>query len=339
MKLSLSMIVKNEERFLPGCLESVAGLVDEIVIVDTGSTDGTINIAQSHDAKIFHFPWCNDFSAARNESLKNVTGEWVLYLDADERIDKAFHGTVRKLISSGKADAYLLNLKSKIGTNAESQYHLVSYPRLFKKLKGLAFVGKVHEQITTSLCALRARIVPTDVIIDHLGYAQNDDVIREKARRNYDLLLAQIERRDNYGYALYQLGQTEIVLGEIEHGLQHLNDALAAGGFGKSVSASIYAIIAENKFKQGHTEEALAACGKSLEYAQQQTFAHLMKAEIYLKNGEYSKSEAAYLKAVEQYRTSVLKGKVATAIEPVFDAYVLYSKVGSCLTCRRCCDC
>lgn len=98
MKLSLSMIVKNEERFLPGCLESVKGLVDEIVIVDTGSTDGTKKIAESCRAKIIDFKWCDDFSAARNESLRHVTGDWVLYLDADERLDKSFHGTVRKLI-------------------------------------------------------------------------------------------------------------------------------------------------------------------------------------------------------------------------------------------------
>jgi len=328
MKLSLSMIVKNEERSLPGCLESVNGLVDEIVIVDTGSTDSTKKIAERHGARIFDFEWCNDFSAARNESLKNCTGDWVLYLDADERIDKTFHGTIRGLISSGKADAYLLNLKSKIGTSADSQYHLVAYPRLFKRMKGLKFVGKVHEQITTSLSVLRARIVQTDVIIDHLGYAQNDDVIREKARRNYELLLDQIEKRVNYGYALYQLGQTEIVLGEVGKGLQHLNDALAAGGFGKSVRASIYTIIAENKFKQGNSEEALAACDKSLEFAERQTFAHMLKADIYSKLGEYGKSEEAYLKAAEQYRISILKGKVATAIEPVFDEYVLYSKVG-----------
>ncbi|MGO9482902.1 MAG: glycosyltransferase [Candidatus Kryptoniota bacterium] len=328
MKLSLSMIVKNEERFLPGCLESVKGLVDEIVIVDTGSTDGTKKIAESCRAKIIDFKWCDDFSAARNESLRHVTGDWVLYLDADERLDKSFHGTVRKLISSGKADAYLLNLKSKIGTKPDSQYHLVSYPRLFKKMKGLAFLGKVHEQITTSLSALRARIAQSDVIIEHLGYAQSDDVIREKAKRNYDLLLAQIERHENYGYALYQLGQTEIVLGEKEKGLRHLDEALAAGGYGKSVTASIYAIIAENKFKGGDCEAALAACDKSLELAQQQTFAHMMKAEIYSKLGEYRKAEDSLLKAVEQYRSSILKGKVATTIEPVFDAHVLYSKVG-----------
>lgn len=329
MKLSLSMIVKNEERFLPGCLESVKGLVDEIVIVDTGSTDSTQEIAESFGAKIFNFEWRDDFSAARNESLRHTTGDWILYLDADERIDKSHHAEIRKLISSRKADAYLLNLKSKIGLREDSQYHLVSYPRLFRKMKGVNFVGEVHEQITTSLVAIHASVVQTDVIINHLGYAQDDSVILEKARRNHRLILSQVERRENYGYALYQLGQTEIVLGEVDKGLAHLSEALTVGGFGKSVEASIYGIIAENKSKQGDSEAALIACDKSLESAPLQAFAHMMKGEIYLKLGKYQESESSYLKALEQYRSSILKGKVATAIEPVFDADVLYSKLGN----------
>ncbi len=328
MNLSLSMIVKNEERFLPECLESVKGLVDEIVIVDTGSTDSTKQIAASFGARVFDFAWCDDFSAARNESLKNTTGDWVLYLDADERVDKTYHGKIRRMISGGKADAFLLNLKSKIGTKEDSQYHLVSYPRLFKKMKGVAFVGEVHEQITTSLNAVRARIVQSDVIIEHLGYAQDDDVILEKARRNYRLLLSQIERRENYGYALYQLGQTEIVLSEVEKGLAHLHEALAVGGFGKSVEASIYGIIAENTFKRGDYNAALSACEKSLHAAPQQTFAHMMKGEIYLKLCEYQESENSFSKSLDQYRSSILLGKVATAVEPVFDIDVLYSKLG-----------
>jgi tetratricopeptide (TPR) repeat protein len=328
MKLSLSMIVKNEEKFLPGCLESVKGLVDEIVIVDTGSTDNTKRIAESYGARIFDFEWCDDFSAARNESIRKATGDWILYLDADERIDKSFHDTIRKLIADRKVDAYLLNVKSRIGTEAESLHHLISYPRLFRNINGIAFVGQVHEQITTSLRALRARIVQSNVVIEHLGYAQSKEVIREKARRNYELLLVQVEKGENRGYALYQLGQTEIILGDIEKGLIHLNEALATGGFGNSVTASIYAIIAEKKLQMGEYEGALDACNKSIEFAQQQIFAYMLKADIYVKLREYRKAEESLLQAVRQYELNVSKGKVGTAIEPVFDVHVLYLKLG-----------
>lgn len=77
------MIVKDEAEHLPRCLESCAGLFDEIVVVDTGSTDDTKEIAQSFGAKVFDFEWCDDFAAARNESLRHATGEWMMWLDAD----------------------------------------------------------------------------------------------------------------------------------------------------------------------------------------------------------------------------------------------------------------
>ena len=86
--ISLCMIVKNEERSLSRTLESVKELVDEIIIVDTGSKDSTIDIAKSFNAEIFHFDWIDDFSAARNESLKYANREWVLILDADEILDE-----------------------------------------------------------------------------------------------------------------------------------------------------------------------------------------------------------------------------------------------------------
>src|SRR5579883_1951392 len=86
MTLSAAIIVKNEERHLPECLSSLAGLVDEIVIVDTGSTDRTREIAASAGARIFDFPWMGDFSAARNHALNQVRGDWTLYIDADERV-------------------------------------------------------------------------------------------------------------------------------------------------------------------------------------------------------------------------------------------------------------
>ncbi len=89
LMLTLSMIVKNEEKYLEDCLKSVRGVADEIVIVDTGSTDHTIEIAQEYNAKLFHYTWINDFSAARNYALEKSTGDWVLYLDADERLSKS----------------------------------------------------------------------------------------------------------------------------------------------------------------------------------------------------------------------------------------------------------
>src|SRR3990167_11155445 len=107
-RLSLCMIVKDEERFLPACLESVRGLVDELIIVDTGSSDKTKEIAQRFinkvGGKLLDFVWINDFSAARNESLKHATGDWILVLDADEVIAHRDHETIQNAISQAVKD-------------------------------------------------------------------------------------------------------------------------------------------------------------------------------------------------------------------------------------------
>ena len=105
VRLSLCMIVKNEASCLAGCLRSVQGLVDEIIIVDTGSTDGTKDIAASFGAKAVDFVWQDDFSAARNESLKHATGDWILVLDADEVISSKDHTSIREAMTSSSFEA------------------------------------------------------------------------------------------------------------------------------------------------------------------------------------------------------------------------------------------
>src|SRR5262245_57509130 len=93
--LSLTMIVRNEEESLDRCLASARGLADELIVVDTGSTDRTVEIARAHGASVHHFKWCDDFAAARNVALRHATGQWCLHLDADEWVVEAEAGALR----------------------------------------------------------------------------------------------------------------------------------------------------------------------------------------------------------------------------------------------------
>jgi glycosyltransferase involved in cell wall biosynthesis len=99
------MIVRDSSRTVSDCLASIAPWVDELVVVDTGSTDNTPDIAQSHGARLFEFPWCDDFAAARNESLRHASGEWVFWMDSDDTIDEANGQKLRKLISADPESA------------------------------------------------------------------------------------------------------------------------------------------------------------------------------------------------------------------------------------------
>src|SRR5258708_7858991 len=98
--VSLCIIARNEEQNLPDCIASVAGLAGEVVVIDTGSTDGTVEIAQRLGAKVFHFPWVDSFAAARNESLKHATGKWIFWMDADDRADAENRDRLRTLFAN-----------------------------------------------------------------------------------------------------------------------------------------------------------------------------------------------------------------------------------------------
>ena len=104
-RLSVCLIAKNEERFLDGCLESIRGLADQIILVDTGSTDRTVEIARAHGAEVHFRAWDNDFSAARNAALLHARGDWILVLDADEEVSKAHHSNLRALLTQANTIA------------------------------------------------------------------------------------------------------------------------------------------------------------------------------------------------------------------------------------------
>ena len=151
IRLSLSMIVKNEEQFLDGCLESVRGVADEIVVADTGSTDGTVAIANRHGGKTIHVPWEDDFSSARNESLRHCTGEWVLYLDADERLVAGQESIISELLGNKSAAAYNVIVRNTLSLPSGTSVQRMPYPRLFRRTAGVRFEGRVHEQIAPAI--------------------------------------------------------------------------------------------------------------------------------------------------------------------------------------------
>jgi glycosyltransferase involved in cell wall biosynthesis len=145
MLLSVCMIVKNEERFLPGCLRSVEGLADELVIVDTGSEDKTKDIVRAHGATLLEYPWTGDFSAARNVGLAHARGEFVLYIDADEEVVGADREPLRQAIVSRAHDAISVEVASRLpGRSAEN---VARYVRVFKNHDDVRFSYPIHEQI------------------------------------------------------------------------------------------------------------------------------------------------------------------------------------------------
>ncbi|HEX8958245.1 MAG TPA: glycosyltransferase family 2 protein, partial [Solirubrobacterales bacterium] len=187
---------------LPGCLESVRGVVDEIVLVDTGSTDHTIEIARAAGARVLEQPWGDDFSAPRNLALSHATGRWILQLDADERLVPGAGPVIRKAVAGRSADAFLLPLHQAARPDATAEeiasgaarcgdpVHLL---RLFRRMKRLAYRGPVHESVDESLADQGARFSTLPASVAHLGGAPSLRAALGKTERNLALLRGRCE--------------------------------------------------------------------------------------------------------------------------------------------------
>ncbi|MBX7148476.1 tetratricopeptide repeat protein [bacterium] len=239
--ITLAMIVKNEARWLNDCLLSVQGLVNDIVIVDTGSTDNTINIARNHGARVYEHNWENDFSKARNLSLSYVQTPWVLVLDADERLSKSDHEVIRQLIQSQKADAYYLvqttysDKPDSIGwipNNLEASeaqgytgYTESSLVRLFKNDPLLKFDGVIHEHLRAQVEG--KKVLVSDIRIHHYGQMVSSQVTEAKKKLYLDLGIQKCRDYPYNAHSWYELGAQYWIFGKKEESKTCLAKALS----------------------------------------------------------------------------------------------------------------
>lgn len=210
--ISLCMIVKNEEKYLGRCLKSVQGKVDEIIIVDTGSTDGTVKIAKKYNAVIKHFEWINDFAAARNYSISEVKTDYILVLDADEYFDDSVD--IQKALAQNK-DFYMLMIK-----NYQSSGLVVFHQnvRIFKSGIGLRYSGKLHEQLNTYDEGQKYIRADSDIVIHHTGYLMETVLEKDKKKRNYDIMITELEENPT-GYSYFNMGLTYMNNGDYDKAL------------------------------------------------------------------------------------------------------------------------
>ena len=294
--ISLCMIVRNEAEALPGCLEAASGLVRQIVVVDTGSDDGTPAVAESLGAEVHRFEWCDDFAAARNASLELASRPWILVLDADEIVDEGSAAGLNPILSDpGVAGAKVIieNLDARGPTQP------FTIVRLFRNHPSIRFQYTVHEEVTFSLLCYAAehkmRIVQSPLRIVHHGYLPHR--VAAKGERNLLLLRRELDR---YPDALYlRLKEYEELnkLDRMEESEARLEETFALarglppGEFAELVFAPmIVANFAHWKIESGDVEAGLEAALWGLELFPGEPWLLFADALARLRRGDFRKA-------------------------------------------------
>ena len=315
MRLSVAMIVKDEATALPHCLESIQGLWDELVVVDTGSSDGTVAIAQSFGARVESFTWVDDFAAARNFSLSLCSGDWILVLDADEAVDALDHPGIRAALQAEEVQAFSLWIRNYLrggaffgqdgpaqrndggyGQGARYSHHYSRRGiRLFRAQGQPVFQGRIHELADFYFEARGLPVADLEAVIHHFG---KTDLDRDLGKQAEYLRLAQLE-------AAVKPGDLQLQYNVLQQGLrvEAWTVVLAAteAYLAQADSAPMLVWLGGGRALQG-----LGRFQESLEYFQgilRQQPGHAValgaRAESLWRLGRSSEAEAGFLMAME----------------------------------------
>lgn len=260
ISISACLIVKNEERHLERCLRSIAKHVDEIVIVDTGSTDSTLEIAKSFGAKIGFFKWVDDFSAARNESLKLASSHWALWIDADEEVTPQSWTAIAEGLIRPQFGGFYVQIVNFMDDEGRQQY-VHSPVRIFQRLPDVQFEGRVHEQVLQ--CFDRKGLPAAtlkNAVLNHYGYRPEDMAEKGKTDRTIRMLEREVEEAPTDAFHWFNLANAYSVARQPEDAVRAAKKCLEFIHPKNAFGSLAYQILASGLNSTGHSEEALGAC-------------------------------------------------------------------------------
>ena len=306
-KLSLCMIVKNEERFLRGCLESVKGIVDEIVIVDTGSTDSTLDIAREYGAVIVQHAWTDDFSEARNVSLANATGNWALWMDADEELAPESRELLRQTMETAPANigGYMIMFRNWLTTperkpGTEMAIHHAC--RLFRRVPGVRFVGRIHEQNLRSLQELGYTYAKQEgLILDHFGYAGEIMTLRNKHERFIRMLHREVDENpmeEFRSFHQFNLGNAYFTFGDMENAAKYLEMAAKTPDAAEEFTVTLFMELATAYHRMNRSQDGLKICEDADKLGVVHAGIEFARGYCLLHTLRYKDAEAAFKKAL-----------------------------------------
>ncbi len=330
IRISACLIAKNEAKVLAKCLDSLQNIVDEIVLVDTGSTDETVSLAESYGAIIGHFPWINDFSAARNHALSLATGEWALWIDADEQLDPSCGEAFAKGIVRSHIGGYSIEIVNYLDDSGTTTEFVHNPTRLFRRIEGVHFSEPIHEQITPSLMALGLPWTPLpDCKIHHDGYRQAALEEKKKVERTLGILEDVVAKNPNDPFQLFNLANTYFVAADYPKTVDIAERCVAnMPKAGAEYGHAVFQILATALEALGRHDQALAACAACDQTAYGGITNEYLRATILLNSGE---PEKAFEVAQKCLTLSWPEGAIGDRGIADFRRYALHAQLLGCL--------
>lgn len=260
IRLSLCMIVRDNAHTIRPCLESIRPWVDEMVVVDTGSVDETPRIVQEYGARLFHFPWCDDFAAARNESLKHARGEWLFWMDSDDTIE-ADCGRQLRVLAHGQHDPSVLGYVVQVhcpgaGEDGAFDVTAVDHVKLIRNRPDIRFDGRIHEQLLPAIRRADGEVAWTDLYVVHSGSDHSTAGRDRKIERDLRLLRLELAERPEHTFTLFNLGMTCADCDRFDEAVEYLKRSIRASGPGESHLRKAYALLAYAQMQLERRDEA-----------------------------------------------------------------------------------
>lgn len=295
--ISVCMIARNEEKNIGKCLDALKPYGFEIIVVDTGSTDRTREIAAQYTDKIYDFKWINDFSAARNYSLEQASNDYVLVLDCDEMVTHLDLPAIEMLIREHPHAVGLLARDNHYTANQMDTVYQDRVERLFNRTL-YHYESPIHEQVTHNQLGMRYESYNLPLLTDHVGYMGTPDELRQKVERNNMLLFQELEKTPGNPYIYFQIGQSYNMIYDYENSYKYYGKALEFDVNPDEEWVQMMIIAYANAMLHtGRETEALLLEGVYDAFANTADFLCVM-GQIYLANGQYIKAMMEFVKAI-----------------------------------------
>lgn len=303
LPVSVCIIAKNEERFIEECLKSILRVGMEIVVVDTGSTDRTREIAGKYTDKVYDYIWINDFSAARNFAASKASNNWILALDCDEYIREFDESQLRICMQQHIRHVGMLKIHNiKTLEDGQKTYHPEQVPRFYNR-NFFEYRFRIHEQITpknqVNLAQVRLLTYPIPILAEHYGYDLSKEEMIVKQNRNLELLRSSIGETPFDDYLYFQMGQSYFVIEDYKSALAcyekcfEMNDNIEKGFMNVAVTSYARTLDCLERY-----EDELKHLQCFEPYVKTADFTYLLGC-AYEKCGESLKALLTYVKATQ----------------------------------------